>query len=393
MKRIMAYTAVVLATVCGVYLLWQFRPVLLLFVLSLSVAAMFRPAIEWLIRRRVPRTVAQITVYLAIAGGIIALILLAGNVVLRETNEAANVAFVQYEQLHRRWEAGEAWQQAMAGRLPQPFAVGALRETELGQVLPSVMSVVTGFAGTVAVVLLILALGLYWTSDQYRFERLWLSLLPSRRRAYARDNWRDMEASIGSYLRSQTVQSLLAALALGIAGWIAGYPFPLLLAVAGALGAFVPLIGGVFAAFVAVALGLVHSTGMAVAAGVYVVGVFIVLEFVVEPRLWPRESRSFLLALVITIPMLDAFGIWGLLAAPLLAAVLETFIKNAYQYAVAGRRGELDLEALKLRYELLAERLAVAENGEIAPELHSLANRLAGLLSDSQLAIDSARDS
>lgn len=392
MKRIMTYTAIVLATVAGVFLLWQFRLVFLLFVLSLSVAAMFRPTIDWLIQRGLPRPVAQGLVYLGVAGGAVLLILLAGNAILQEVNEAANVTVIQYEQLHRRWEMGDGWQQAVVRRLPQPFALESIRETELGQMLPSIMSVVTGVTSLVAAILLILALGLYWSSDQYRFERLWLSLLPAHRRVYARDNWRDMEASIGNYLRSQAVQSVLAALALGGAGWLAGYPYPFLIALTGALGAFIPLFGGVLTAMVALALGTLHSNGMAIAAALYVLLVFLALELVVEPRLWPRERRSFLLALLITIPMLEAFGIWGLLAAPLLAAVLESFIRQAYQHVVAGRRKDLDLEALEQRYKLLSDKLATTEDGAIAPELRNLAERLATLLADSHATVEAAQE-
>jgi predicted PurR-regulated permease PerM len=384
MKRIMLYTAVVLTTVAGFYLLWQFRLILLLLVLSLSVAALFRPFIEALIQRGAPRGVAPLLVYLIVAGGFLVFILMAGDALMGELNEAANNFVIEYELLHRRWADGLAWQQAIVGQLPLPFALENVREMDIGEMLPSIMNVTTGAAGLIAGVLLVLALGLYWSVDQVRFERLWLSLLPARRRAIARDSWRDMEATIGSYLRSQVAQSLLAAMALGTVAWLTGFPYPILLAFAGALGAFIPLFGGVLAVLAALALGSLQSSGMAIAAALYTGVVFIVLELLVEPRLWPRERRSMLLVLLVIIPMVEAFGLWGLLAAPLLAAVAETIIRHGYGLIIARNRDELDLEELAARYRLLSDQIDLMEDGDLAPELRSLNERLSALLASSQ---------
>jgi putative permease len=388
MKRLMLYTAVILGTIAVLFLLWQFRFVLLLFILSLSVAAMFRPFIESLMKRGVPRAGAQLLVYLAVAGGLGLFTLVAGNSVLNELNEAANNSIIDYEQFHRRWDEGAAWQQAIVGRLPQPFALDELRDTELGQMLPSIITVTSGAISLIVAALLILALGLYWSVDQVHFERLWLSLLPAQRRAYARDNWRDMEASIGKYLRSQTAQSLLAALALGITAWLVGYPYPILLALLGAIGAFIPLFGGVLTALLALWLGSSQSTGMAIGIAVYILLVFLFLELFIEPRLWPRERRSFLLTLLIIIPMVDAFGIWGLLAAPLLAAVLETIIRHSYQRILTGRKEKIDLEELITRHGQLASRFTADADGDLPPELQNLNQRLAALLAESQAATE-----
>ena len=64
MKRLAILTATVMATLGGAWLLWQFRPVLFLFLLSLGLAAALRPLVDrqehawhW------PRPAALLTVY------------------------------------------------------------------------------------------------------------------------------------------------------------------------------------------------------------------------------------------------------------------------------------------------------------------------------------------
>jgi len=235
-------------------------------------------------------------------------------------------------------------------------------------------------------VLLLLVLSVYWSADQYRFERLWLSLLPPRRRATARDSWRDIEHAVGSYLRSQGVQSILAVTFLGIGAALANLDFALLLALAGGLMAFVPLFGGLLTSAVALTLGSLQSVPLGIGAGIYTFVLFLVLEFFVEPRLWPKaqERRSFLLTILLVIPLLEAVGFWGLLVAPPLAAALEVIIGQVYRSYVRQSGTDVHLNDLEDRFQAMLIKVNEADYEELTPELKSLSQRLAHLLATSR---------
>jgi putative permease len=386
MKRIMTYTAVVLGTCAGLYILWQFRLIILLFILSLFVAATIRPLIEWLMAHGFGRTTSQALTYLFLAGGLILFIWLAGDPLMNELNRAANQSIIRYESLNRNWQEGASWQQAVANNLPPPYSPATAGDTDFGDMLPGLMNVTASIMGLVAGLLMLFALSIYWSVDQNRFERLWLSLLPVSKRRYARDIWREIEESAGRYLRSQTAQSILAALALGIFAWLAGYPYPMLLAIIGALGSFVPLFGGLLTALVAFALGSLDSSFMAVAAALYTLLVFAALEFFIEPRLWSQERRSLFLTILVIVPLMDAFGIWGLIAAPFLATISESIIRQSFRYLTARQVSSGDLDKLGDRHNQIMELLAAEEQGELKLELENLSQRLAELITDSQEA-------
>jgi predicted PurR-regulated permease PerM len=367
---------VVLATLTGLFLLWQFRLVLLLFISSLFIAAMIRPLVDWLSEHGLPRGVAQLFLYLLGIGSFLLLLLLGGDMLMGEINSGANRAVVEYEILYDTWREGAAWQQTAVGMLPRPLTVGAAQDWQVEQMLPAVMNVGRGVTAVVGGILLTLALSFYWSADQYRFERLWLSLLPPKRRAYARASWRGIETAVGSYLRSQLAQSGLAAVFVGLGAWLAGLEYPLLLAFFAALAALVPFFGGLLTAVIAFGLGSLESIWIGTGMAIYTLVVFVGLDFFVESRLWQRKRRSFLLTILVIIPLFEAFGLWGLIVAPPLAAALEVLIKQAYAFYTVGRDTAVRLDDLEARYQYLIEHIAQSEDGPVTPELQSITERL-----------------
>ncbi|MCC6603266.1 MAG: AI-2E family transporter [Anaerolineae bacterium] len=386
MKRLMGYTAVVLATLLVVQILWEFRLVVLLFLLSLFVAAAIRPFVNQLTQWGLPRVAAQLLLYVVGIGSLLLLLVLLADTLFMELNILANRIVIEYESVYRAWQEGSAWQQTAASWLDASVPFLRVEEADLEQMLPAVVLLTQNVATAVGGVLLLLVLSIYWSADQYRFERLWLSLLPPRRRATARDSWRDIEHAVGSYLRSQGVQSILAVTFLGMGGALANLDFTLLLALVGGLMAFVPLFGGLLTSAVALTLGSLQSVPLGIGAGSYTFVLFLVLEFFVEPRLWPKaqERRSFLLTILLVLPLLEAVGFWGLLVAPPLAAALEVIIGQVYQSYVRQRGTAVHLDDLNDRFQAMLIKVNEADYEELTPELKSLSQRLAQLLATSR---------
>ncbi len=383
MKRLMMYTGIVLATLLVLQILWQFRLVLLLLILSLFMAAAIRPFVNHITVWGIPKVAAQLLLYLAGIGLVFFFFFLLGNALILELNIFVNRAVIEYETLYRTWQKGAAWQQTAVSLLSfPPFSTP--QDTQLEEMLPAVVVITRNLMAAVGGLLLLLALSVYWSADQDRFERLWLSLLSPRRRAYARDSWRKIEHAVGSYLRSRTVQSMLAALLLGVGAELANLDFPILLALLGGLATFVPFFGSLIMSVVALGLGSLQSYSIGLGAAAYTLCLFVVLEFFVEPYLWPRQRRSFLLTILLVIPLLEAFGLWGLLVAPPLAAAAEVVIHQAYQAYVRREGTAVKLDDLEARYQQILAKANQAEHDDLTPELENFAKRFAVLLTNSR---------
>jgi putative permease len=324
MKRLAIYALAVLTTLLALVLLWQFRMAVVYVMISLALAAALRPLANRLVGRRFVVRAAWILLYLVVLGGFGFVLFLAGETALNEIQQLANTVSVQDAWTLPVWLEGSSFQQTVISRLPPPSKLFEAFTGNQGQlVLPALLGFTQGIGGVVSAVLVILLLSLYWSINQVHFERLWLSLLPSGQRKQARGVWRTIEPDLGAYIRSEVIQSLLAGLLLGLGYWLLGSPYPILLAMIGALAWLIPVVGAPLAAILPLALGLLTSVQLSLFTVLYTLIVLIALQAWIEPRLSKRKWNNPILTIVILLAMADAFGLFGMLVAPPLSVVCQ----------------------------------------------------------------------
>jgi predicted PurR-regulated permease PerM len=237
-------------------------------------------------------------------------------------------------------------------------------------------------------VFVVLFLSLYWSINQIHFERLWLSLLPAEQRKHARDIWRTIEHDLGAYIRSEVVQSLLAALLLGLGYWLLGSPYPTVLALIGALAWLIPIVGAALAVILPLVMGLLTSVQLSLFTAIFTLVVLIALQVWVEPRLFTRKWDNPILTLVILLAMADAFGLLGILVAPPLSAVCQILWNLLVTNRLASGEAA-QVSDLKERQSHL--RAVIKEMDELPPPLViSSMERLTDLLEKAEPILQAA---
>lgn len=389
MKRLAGFTVLVLLTLMGAALLWEFRGVVLLFAFSLAIAAALRPLVDRQVQRGWNRGLAILLVYGLSLGLIVAMAWSLGPRLLEELRRAADNFVLQYDRLYITWPAGTAFQQAVVGLLPPPSELYAAIAGPRGEaILQQLLGVTANLAQAASQLVLAIFLSLYWAIDQARFERLWLTLLPAELRARAREIWRAIETGVGAYLRSEVAQSLLAAVLLGVGYRVLSLEYPALLAVFSALAWLVPWLGAGLALVPLVLVGLAAGPWLAVAAVLYTLVIFLVLELVVEPRLFNRRQYNSLLLVLVVLALGEEFGLVGVLVAPPLAVALQ--ILGGHLLTPASTPSA---QPTAEQFTVLAERLAdvralLARTGdEPAPQAASMVARLELLLDKAVTAV------
>jgi predicted PurR-regulated permease PerM len=332
MKRLALNAAVVMATLAGLFLLWEFREVFWIFLFSLALGAATRPAVESIAPQRIPRGLRLVAVYLGLIALVVLLTALVSNPFIKELSVLSDRMAQAYETIYTRWPAGGQFQKAMAAQLPPPKDLYLALTGESGTRLAQTLLGVTLNSFTfLSQVFIVIVLSIYWSIDRIHFERLWLSLLPVDRRAWARDVWRETESGIGKYLRNETARLLLAGLALSYGLRLLGVPYPTLLGVAGAFLSLVPWLGLFMVILPVLLAGLSVSPLLGIGAAVYALAVLLLLEVVIQPRIFGRLYYSPFLMVLLALALAEAFGLIAILLAPPLAATLQMVFRSIQQ--------------------------------------------------------------
>jgi predicted PurR-regulated permease PerM len=335
-KQLIIIGTGVMTTLLALVLLWQFRIVIVYVLISLALAGALRPLVKGWTRRGLAMRLALILFFLLALAGFGFLIFLGGGSVINEIQQLAHSVSAQDEWSLPIWLKGSSFQQALIARLPLPSELFNAVAGSQGQlVLPAVLGFTRGIAGVVSGVIVISFLSLYWSINQIHFELLWLSLLPSGQRKQARDIWQTIEIDLGAYIRSELVQSLLAVLLLGLGYWALGSPYPILLALIGALAWLIPVVGAALAVILPLIIGLLTGVQLSLLTALYTLIVLFALQVWVEPRLFRRRWDNPILTLVILIALADAFGLLGILLAPPLSAVCQILWNLLFSHRLA----------------------------------------------------------
>lgn len=393
MKRVAVNTAIVLATLAGLYVLWEMRKAVVLFLLSLGVAAALRPVVRFLTHRGLPQWLAITAAYFVALGIPAILLLSASQPLIAQTRSAADDVARAYDHIKDDWIKKSAWRQAVVARLPPPEQLYQALVGESGAGLASALlgGAFSALGAAVDFVLMIF-LSIYWSIDRVHFERLWLSLLPARERAQTRELWRTIEAKVGDYARSEAIQAVAAGLVLWLGYAAIGQPYPTLLALIGAMVWLIPWVGAAIslAAVLLLSLPTLIVDGGAsfitvtLPAACFTVAVLLVLELAIEPRLFNRRSYNALVTAIIAIGMAEIWGVLGLLLGPPVSAIMQI---AAWQWINRPSNAEsapapVATEAFEQRYATILDAIRRAESPR--PELLTFVERLENLVHETR---------
>ena len=389
MIRIIRYTIVTLTTLVILMLLWQFSTAIIMFLLSLAVTAALRPVINSITGRNVPKRLALGVVYFLLITGILSFFFLTGPPLLDELQRATDDFVAGYDRAKAEWPVqGTVFQQTLVKQLPPSADLFQVLTSEGGvTVLEGVFGIAQNFLSILGQIALVIVLSLYWSADQFRFERLALSLIPEEYHPKALHVWRSVEAGVGEYLRSELVQSVFAGLLLWLGYSLLGIEYPTFLALWGAIVRLIPWFGSLIAVLPVLLIGIGMSSTLGVMATLYTIGVLLTLKLIIEPRFFSRYKYSSLLVVLFVIALAEAFGFIGVVLAPPLAVAVQILFQHLYQLATPTFSTELAGEVTDIKERLfqLKRRLQNSRSREskrLVDRLNRLVNRASDYLQD-----------
>ena len=302
--------------------LWKVRVLIALLFLAFIVAAAMRPGVETLRRRRIPRGLGIAAHYAVLGALMTALLWLVVPRAIDQVTEAIEGLDSRAELRREARESTGLRRQLLEGLQQR------LEEVPSGEELvdPALELGLLGFEVAIGI-FFVLACGAYWIFERDRAVTLVTSLLPRPRRKKVRDTWDLIDLKLGAYVRGQLILIVLVATVLSIVFWAIGLPYWILIAVFAGVVELIPVIGPLAAGALAVGVGLTVSPELAIAAGLAVLVVRLLEDYIVIPRvLGEAVGLSPLLVLVSVTATALLFGEFSVLLAIPIAAVVATLI-------------------------------------------------------------------
>jgi predicted PurR-regulated permease PerM len=320
-KRVALATLVVIGLVGATLALWKLKLLIALIFFGFILAAAMRPGIDALARRRIPRGLG-LAIHYAVFAALVGVLLWIA--VPRAVDQVQNaLGGTTKAQIHQEAKHSKGLKHELLTAIDK-----RLRELPKASELfhPALEVTLKAFEILVGI-FFVLATAAYWIFERDRAMNVVAALLPRPKRKKLRDTWNLIDLKLGAFVRGEALLVVLVGTVLTFAFWAIGLPYFILVGAFAGLVEIVPVIGPLVAGALAVGVGLTVSWHMGLAAGICVLVVRLLEDYLIVPRvLGDAVGMSPLLVLVSVSAVGILFGGFAVILAVPLVAVLVTVI-------------------------------------------------------------------
>ena len=307
------------------------RDIVIVLLTAVVIASAIDPGVRWFERRRIPRVISVILVYL------LTFMLLALGFYIFIPPLLSDVINIIGD-LPTYTDSLSAF-----GGLPQPFAslspnisfeqVVFSLQSSLQGLSSGVLGVASSVFGGLMSFLLIVVLSFYFSVQKDGVSNFLRIVTPLKHESYVIDLWRRSQRKIGRWLQGQLLLSLLVGILVYLGLMIIGVPNALVLGIIAAILELIPLFGPVLAGVPAIAVALIY--------GGTPLGLMTFLLYVIIQQFENHLLHPLVVNKVVGVPALIAIlalivggkllGFIGLILAVPLATILMEFTHDVEQ--------------------------------------------------------------
>src|SRR5438093_2220726 len=338
--RLVAKVVLVIAGVVGVlYLAYLIREVIGLLVIAIFFAIAIAPAVNWLDRRRVPRWLAILLVYLGIGGSIFGIGLLIVPPLVNGVEDLSGdlpgyVDDLRHNKTFRDYDdrydiTAKLTEQAQ--QLP----------TKLGDAAGTLRDVTVGVFTRLVQLFSILVITFFLVKDGHRLLEFIYRQVPPERARRMRKIADDISDAIAGYVLGNFVISVLAGVVTYVTLRILGVPFATPLAILFGFFDLIPLVGATLGGIL---VGIVVAFAADFPLGLIVWAVVLILyqqveNNLIQPFVYGRAVQLHPLIVIVAILIGAALlGVLGALVAAPAAAAVQAVIRDYWRF----RQGDRD---------------------------------------------------
>jgi predicted PurR-regulated permease PerM len=317
--------------ILGLWFLYLIRDIIAIFFIALIITAAIEPSIEWLTRKKIPRSFSVLIIFLV-------LFLILGLVVsfLIPPLVSQFKSFTQNLPTHldkftQTFGGVEMYFNSYGIEFSSRAFLANLGDN-LSQSGGQIFSTTVGFFTGIITMIAILSMTFYLSVKEEGMDKLLSSVTPAEHRAYVVSLAERIKEKIGKWLQGQLLLMLIIFVLDLIALYFLGIPYALILAIFAGILEIIPYLGPIISAIPGVLLGFLISplTGFLALAAYVVVQQF--ENHVIVPQVMKKTIG--LNPVVVILALLVGAKLGGILGAILavpLAAAISVFVGDLIQ--------------------------------------------------------------
>jgi len=319
-------TLKIVFTIILLVFLWLVRDVVAILILAIIVATAVSPAAGWLERKKIPRLLGVLAIYIfgfALVGFILYLLL---PPLAAELGALANQFPLYYERLVNFFSAAQEPSDGfqLTQNMQQLLSSASSR---LAQVASSLFSSILNLVGGIFAALIVIALSFYLATTGDGVRKFLTAITPGTYEEYIVQLWGRVEKKIGRWIRGQLLLGLIIGVIVFIGLKIFGIPYALSLAVLAGVLELLPFAGPIIAAVPAVILGFINSITLGLILMVFYTLVQQLENQLIVPQVMKRAVGMH--PVVVIVALLAGAKLGGivgvLIAIPVAVALIELF--------------------------------------------------------------------
>jgi predicted PurR-regulated permease PerM len=329
-KRIEITTATILkflGIIIALVLLWYLKSILMLLFVVLIIVASLAPVVDWGEKYKIPRILSTIVIYLLFLGLITLLAYLIIPPLVNQIVDFANQVpkYISHSNLTFESLKEFSSRNNLTNTLKQNIDNISRNIISFSGGLVAFLS--TAFGG-VAKFIIALALIFYLLLTKNQINQGILSYIPKDKRNLTHKVWGEILRKLGSWARGQTLLCFIIGILSGMALWIIGVPYALVLGVFAGLTELIPNIGPIIGAIPAIIIAYTLSPVKALIVAIVYLAVQQLENHVLVPNIM-RKAVGINPAIIIIAVLVGAelAGTIGIILAVPTAAVLSIVLR------------------------------------------------------------------
>lgn len=337
-RKIVLFCLITAVIVLTVLFLHKIKGILTPFILAVLLAYILFPPVEFLVKRRIPVTIAILIVYLMVTGVIFVLVLYIFPGIFNELNKFAT----EIPDYVKSIQASLKDWQVHYSRFNIPDSIRQIIdetiitvEEKMVEVIRESANLILGLFSYTLSLIILPFLTYYFLKDHELITKKIISFLPPKYREEFSNLWHMINLVLRRFIYGHLTVALIVGILTGLGLYWIGIDYAVTLGFIAGIADIVPYFGPFIGAIPAVCFALLQSKQMAL----YTILIMVVIQQIESSFISPKiisGSVGLHPLMIIFVLLLGGFlfGMWGMLLSVPVTAVLRILVNYLYQKVV-----------------------------------------------------------